>query len=143
MPDRSDVAVGDRLPERTVTVTQERILRYAGASGDYNPLHWDPEVAARVSPTGGVIAHGMLSMGLVSALVTEWAGGAAAVRSLRGSFKAPCPVGAEVTIGGEVLSLEDDGTAVLAVWVTTADGAKVVDRRGSRAVVALDGARTG
>lgn len=130
-------SVGDLLPERTVTVTQETVIRYAGASGDFNPLHWDPAVAAGVSPTGGVIAHGMLSMGLVASVVADWAGGPQHVRSLKASFKAPCPVGATVTVGGAVVELGDDGTATLAVWARTDDGAKVVDARGSRAVVTV------
>lgn len=133
-----DVAVGDSLPVRQLTVDQGMVIRYAGASGDFNPLHWDPEVAAQVSPTGGLIAHGMLSMGLVSALVTEWAGGPEAVAGLSASFRAPCPIGATVTIGGEVVEVDTDAArATLAVWVETADGDRVVDRRGSRAQVHL------
>lgn len=132
------VAVGDRLPERAVTIDQGWLIRYAGASGDLNPLHWDPAFAAGVSPTGGVIAHGMLNAGLVGNAVAEWAGGPERVRSLTTAFRAPCPVGATVTVGGEVLSVDPDaGTATLAVWAELADGAKVVDRRRSRAVVSL------
>jgi len=132
------VAVGDRLPERTVTLDQGWLIRYAGASGDFNPLHWDPAFAAGVSPTGGVIAHGMLNAGLVGNAVSEWAGGPERVRSLTTAFRAPCPVGATVTVGGEVLAVDlDTRTATLAVWAVLADGAKVVDRKRSRAVVAL------
>lgn len=139
MPAFSAVGVGDRLPERTQTLDQARLIRYAGASGDFNPLHWEPEFAAKVSPSGGVIAHGMLSMGLVSAVVTDWAGGPEKVRSLSASFRAPCPVGATVTIGAEVVDLDDRArTATLAVWVELPDGSKVIDRRRSRAVVSLD-----
>ena len=122
-----------------MTLDQAAVIRYAGASGDFNPLHWDPAVAERVSPTGTVIVHGMLNLGLVSATVTEWAGGAEHVRSLKGSFKAPCPVGATVTVGGEVVNVDAEAaTAEVAVWVRTEDGQKVVDPRGSRAVVALE-----
>lgn len=139
MPLLDDAAVGDRLPEHQVTLDQLAILRYAGASGDFNPLHWDPAIAERVSPTGTVIAHGMLNLGLVSAAVTAWAGGPQYVRSLTGSFKAPCPVDSTVTIGGEIVAIDPDaGIATLSVWVRTEDGKKVVDPRGSRAVVALD-----
>lgn len=138
MPALSEVAVGTRVPERAELVDQERVLRYAGASGDFNPLHWDPEFAAGVSPTGGVIAHGMLSMGLVSAAVADWAGGAECVRSLSASFRAPCPVGETLTIGGEVIEVdEDEATATLAVWAVLPDGSAVVDRRRSRATAAL------
>lgn len=136
-PTRS-AAVGSTVPERSFTVDQATVLRYAGASGDFNPLHWDAEVAERVSPTGGVIAHGMLSLGLVSTVVTEWAGGPERVLALDCSFKAPCPVGSTVTVGGEVVAIDDDAdTATLKIWVRTDDGAKVIDARSSRAVIGL------
>lgn len=132
----SDVRPGDQLPQRSVTIDQETLLRYAGVSGDFNPLHWDPAFAATFSPTGGVIAHGMLSMGLLSALLTDWLGDAGRVRSMSCQFRAACPVGATVTLGGEVASVDDDeGTATLAIWVRLDDGSKVIDQRTSRAVV--------
>jgi acyl dehydratase len=128
--------VGDELPQRMCTLDQATLLRYAGVSGDYNPLHWDPAFAATFSPSGGVVAHGMLSMGLVSALLTDWLGDAARVRSMACQFRAACPVGSTVTVGGRVASVDDDeGTATLAVWVRLEDGAKVIDDRTSRAVV--------
>jgi acyl dehydratase len=138
MPAFDEVTVGDRIPERSETLDQARLIRYAGASGDFNPLHWDPGFAAGVSPTGGVIAHGMLNMGLVGNAVTEWAGGPERLRSLSTAFRAPCPVGATVTVGGEVVALDPETrTATLAVWAELEDGSKVVDRKRSRAVVAL------
>lgn len=138
MPRFEDVEVGLVIPERSHVVDQEMLLRYAGASGDFNRLHWDPAFAAEVSPTGGIIGHGMLSMGLVAATVAAWAGSADDVRSISGSFRAPCPIGAELRTGGEVVGIDPESrTATLAVWAVTGDGAKVVDRRGSRAVVLL------
>ena len=138
MPRFEDVQVGDELPAHTETLTQERLIVYAGASGDFNPLHWSQEFAAQVSPTGGVIAHGMLSMGVVSRVVTDWAGGPEHVRSLSASFRAPCPVGSMVTCGGQVVDLDAaERTATLAVWAELPDGGRVVDRRTSRAVVTL------
>lgn len=139
MPRRDEIAIGDQLPAEQITYQQADLIRYAGASGDFNPLHWDDEFAAGVSPTGGVIAHGMLSMGHVSRVVTAWAGGPEKVRELDMSFRAPCPVGATVTIGGEVTDVDQrGGTATLSVWAELDDGSRVVDRRRSRAVVALD-----
>lgn len=138
MPSLSEVAVGDRLPERRETLDQARLLRYAGASGDWNPLHWDPEFAGRVSPTGGVIAHGMLNLGVLSALVTDWAGDAERVRALKATFRGACPVGATVAYGAEVVGVDaESATATLSLWAVLEDGTKVVDRRTSRAVVTL------
>ena len=139
MPRFDDVAVGDLLPAEAETLTQDRLIVYAGASGDFNPLHWSEEFAAGVSPTGGVIVHGMLNMGIVARVVTAWAGGPEHVRSLKASFRAPCPVGSTVTFGGEVIDRDAEArTVTLAVWAELADGSKVVDRRSSRAVVALE-----
>ena len=138
MPRLDEVHVGDQIPQRTQTIDQAQLIVYAGASGDFNPLHWQPEFAAKVSPTGGIIAHGMYNMGLVSRVVTEWAGGADKVKSLSASFRAPCPLGATVSLGGEVVELDEEArTATLAVWAELPDGAKVIDRRSSRAVVRL------
>ncbi|MGH3665308.1 MAG: FAS1-like dehydratase domain-containing protein [Egibacteraceae bacterium] len=139
MPRLHEVEVGTRIPPVQQTLDQAQLIAYAGASGDLNPLHWEPEFAARVSPTGRIIAHGMLNMGIVSRVVTEWAGGPEKVASLEASFRAPCPVGATVTFGGEVIELDEAGrTATVAVWAELDDGSKVVDRRSSRAVVRLE-----
>ena len=136
MPQRSEVTVGDTIPVHTQTVEQGNLIAYAAASGDLNPLHWDPAFAANVSPTGGIIAHGMLNMGILSRVVTDWAGGPEHVASLSANFRAPCPVGATVAFGGEVIEIDEaEGTATLAVWAELEDGAKVIDRRASRALV--------
>ena len=138
MPRFDDVAVGLVIPERRKVFEQADLIRYAGASGDFNPLHWDERFAAGVSPTGGIIAHGMLSMGLLSSVVTAWAGGPERVKRLAAQFRAPVPVGSEVTVGGEVVELDEQTrTATLAVWVELPDGSRVIDRRRSRAVVQL------
>ena len=139
MPAYDDVGVGTTVPPVRETLDQDRLIRYAAASGDFNPLHWDPDFAATVSPTGGVIAHGMLNMGILSRVVTDWAGGPDRVRSLSATFRAACPVGATVTYGAEVVALDEtQRTATLAVWAELEGGKRVIDRRSSRAVVALD-----
>jgi acyl dehydratase len=139
MPRFEDVEVGQQLPAEHMTVEQGDLIVYAGASGDFNPLHWQEDFAAKVSPTGGIIAHGMLNMGYVSRVVTSWAGGPEKVKRLATSFRAPCPVGATVEIGGEVVELDPEArTATLAVWVQLADGSPVVDRKRSHATVQLD-----
>jgi len=138
VPHFDEVQVGDQIPSQSQTIEQTNLIMYAGASGDFNPLHWQEEFASKVSPTGGIIAHGMLNMGIVSRVVTAWAGGPEHVLKLSASFRAPCPVGATVTYGGEVVELdESDRTATLAVWAELEDGSGVVDRKASRAVVRL------
>lgn len=128
---------GDQLPVHEHVVSQEDVLRYAGASGDYNRLHWDGDFAAEVSPTGEPIAHGMLTLGLLANLVAEWAGGPEHVLSLSASFRAPLPVGATVRVGGEVVDVDrQGGLTTVAIWAETGEGEKVIDRRKSRAVIA-------
>jgi acyl dehydratase len=134
----TELVPGQQLPERSVTLDQACLIRYAGVSEDLNPLHWDAAFAQTVSPTGGIIAHGMLSMGLLSALLTDWLGDAGRVRSMSCQFKAPVPVGATVTLGGEVVEIDEAaGSATVKVWARTGEGAKVIDQRVSRAVIAL------
>ncbi len=77
-PVLADLAVGDVVDTRTVEVDRARLVRYAGASGDFNPIHWNDAFAAEVG-LPGVIAHGMFTMGAAVALVEDWAGGPGAV----------------------------------------------------------------
>ena len=138
MPQFDQVAVGDQIPTASQTIDQAQLIVYAGASGDFNPLHWQEEFASQVSPTGGIIAHGMYNMGIASRVLTEWAGGPENVLKLSASFRAPCPLGATVTYGGEVIEVDaEQRTATLALWAELEDGSKVVDRKASRAVVKL------
>jgi len=69
-----DVTVGDELPRLVKgPIEQIQLTRYAGASGDFNPIHQD-EAFARAAGMGGVFAHGMLSMGFVAQAITDWGG---------------------------------------------------------------------
>ncbi len=115
------VAVGDELPVLARTATLATSVAYAGASTDLNPLHYDAAVAAEVSPTGGTIAHGMYSMGLVSSLVTAWAGGPEHVADLQVRFTRPWPLDTEATFGGTVKEVGDD-RVVVTVWGKDAAG---------------------
>ena len=74
----ADVSVGTELPEQVFRVTRADLVRYAGASGDFNPIHWNDRVATAVG-LPGVIAHGMFTMGLAGRAVTQWAGNPAAL----------------------------------------------------------------
>lgn len=104
------VEQGAEVFTRTVPVSRDRLVRYAAASGDFNPIHYNDEVATAVG-LPGVIAHGMLTMGLAGSAVTDWlesleAGGAARVLRYGTRFSRPIPVPAteevELTVTGTV-----------------------------------------
>jgi len=105
------VAVGDRLPGLSVRFTRETLVRYAGASTDFNPIHYSSFYADQVG-LPGVIAHGMLTMGSALRLVTDWIGDPARVRSYFVRFTKPVVVpddadGTEVVFGGVVEAVDD------------------------------------
>ena len=132
------VEVGAELPEQTFRVTRADLVRYAGASGDLNPIHWSDRVATGVG-LPGVIAHGMLTMGLAGRAVTAWTGNPGALVEYQVRFGRPVPVpdddeGAEVTVRGRVSGLLDGGRARVDLTVTSG-GEKVLSL--ARAVVAL------
>jgi acyl dehydratase len=127
-----EVAVGDEVPGRTVTVTRADLVRYAGASGDLNPIHWNDRTALAVG-LPGVIAHGMFTMALAAQFVADWAGGASAVRSFSTRFTRPVVVpdddeGAAIALGATVKAVEDDGSVTLAVTATGPDGKGVLGK---------------
>lgn len=125
-----DVEVGASLPSLTERATLETTVRYAGASGDFNPIHYSEEAAARVSPTGGIIVQGMFAMGLASRLLTTWAGAPDAVVELSVRFTRPWPVGTTATFGGEVTAV-DDGLATVTLWGDNDDtGERILRGRG-------------
>mgnify|MGYP003351882993 CR=1 FL=1 len=72
MPALADVEVGQQLPGRTIHLERADLVRYAGASGDFNPIHWDERTATGVG-LPDVIAHGMLTMGRAMDVVAAWA----------------------------------------------------------------------
>ena len=127
--DWDTVGAGDELPTIAQVATLATSVAYAGASGDLNPLHYDPDVAAEVSPTGGIIAHGMYSMGLASRVLTGWAGGPEHVASLDARFTRPWPLGEECTIGGSVREVDGD-RVVVTLWVRNADGKPLLRGQG-------------
>ena len=131
-----DVKVGDELPPLVKgPIQQIQLTRYAGASGDFNPIHQDDEFA-RAAGMGGVFAHGMLSMGFVGQLVTDWAG-AGQVRKLGVRFAGLVRLKDTITCRGRVLakSSKDDVHLVdLEVWADNDKGDKVVT---GKATVAL------
>ena len=90
-PDFDTLTVGDTIAERTVQLSRDALVRYAGASGDFNPIHWSERFANSVG-LPGVIAHGMFTMALVGRAVTAWAGAPDAVVEFGVRFSRPVPV---------------------------------------------------
>ena len=133
----ADVAVGTELPEQTFRVTRADLVRYAGASGDFNPIHWNERVARSVG-LPDVIAHGMFTMGLAARAVTEWTGDPAALVEYQVRFGRPVVVpdddGAELAVRGRVAALLDGNRARVDLTVTSG-GEKVLSL--ARAVVRL------
>jgi acyl dehydratase len=132
------VEVGTELPERTFPVTRADLVRYAGASGDFNPIHWSARVATSVG-LPDVIAHGMLTMALAGRAVTDWAGSPAALEEYQVRFGRPVVVpdddtGTTVTVRGKVAAVMDDGRYRVDLTVTS-HGEKVLSL--ARAVVRL------
>ncbi|GAA4840548.1 MaoC/PaaZ C-terminal domain-containing protein [Garicola koreensis] len=82
---------GQTIGTRTVTFSRADLIRYAAASGDHNPIHWNERFAAEVG-LDGVIAHGMLTMGSAVDLVSDWAGDPGAVVDYQTRFTRPVPV---------------------------------------------------
>jgi len=108
-------AVGDELPQLDVRVRRADLVRYAGASLDFNPIHWNEKLAGDVG-LPGVIAHGMLTMALAGRLVTNWLDDPGALVSYGARFTRPVVVpnddiGALVELTGKVREIRDDGTA--------------------------------
>jgi acyl dehydratase len=134
----ADVAVGTELPERVFRVTRADLVRYAGASGDFNPIHWNERVATEVG-LPGVIAHGMFTMALAGRVVTAWTGDPGALLEYQVRFGRPVLVpddgeGAELTVRGKVGALLDGHRARVDLTVTSG-GEKVLSL--ARAIVRL------
>ncbi|MCI2957401.1 MaoC family dehydratase [Agromyces atrinae] len=114
-PDLTSLTVGDVIAEQTYALTRDSLVRYAGASGDFNPIHYRDDVAASVG-LPGVLAHGMLTMGLAVQPVVAWAGDPARVVDYQVKFTRPVVVdpetGADVHVVAKIGQLADDGVRV-------------------------------
>ena len=107
-----DVEVGAALPEQTFAVQRGDLVRYAGASGDFNVIHWNERVAKEVG-LPDVIAHGMFTMAEAARVVTDWVGDPGAVLEYGVRFTRPVPVpddgsGATLVVSGAVTEKLDD-----------------------------------
>lgn len=119
-----DVSIGTELPALSAALARADLVRYAGASGDFNPIHWNQSVATAVG-LPDVIAHGMLTMAVAARMVTAWCGDPGAVLDYGVTFTRPVVVplegGASVEVSGTVKDMNSQArTATVAIVVSSA-----------------------
>jgi acyl dehydratase len=133
------VSVGDELPVTTYTVQRINLVMYAGASGDFNVIHWNERLATAFG-LPGVIAHGMYTMALGGRFVSEWVGDPGAVVEYGVRFTSMVPVpdddaGATVEFSGTISAKDDERRTATVDVTATCNGSKVLGK--AQAVVKL------
>lgn len=133
-----EIEVGQDLPERSNVVDRAQLVQYAGASGDFNPIHWNPEFAQMVG-LPGVIAHGMFNMGLVARVVSEWVGDPAAVKKLAVQFRREVLPEEKIVAKGRVVEKDDASRTVrIELWAEVErDGKTLNPIKNGEAIVEL------
>ena len=124
------IEVGLKLPSKTFAITRENLVRYAGASGDFNAIHWSERVATDVG-LPNVIAHGMLTMGLAIQVVTDWLDDPAKLLDYGCRFTRPVVVpddgvGALLEVSAVVTSIDGDRAVITLSAVS--DGVTVLGK---------------
>jgi acyl dehydratase len=124
-----DLAIGDVVAERTVHLTRESLVRYAGASGDFNPIHYRDDIAASVG-LPGVLAHGMLTMGPAVETIVPWLGDSGRILEYGVRFTRPVVVdpetGADLRIVAKVAAIDDESARI--VLTVTSDETTVLGK---------------
>jgi len=133
-PSFNELSAGQEIGSRTIEVTRTDLVKYAGASGDFNPIHWNEAFATSVE-LPGVIAHGMFTMGSAVQLVTDWAGDPAAVVDFQTRFTKPVLVadttgtdqpGATIEVSGTIGKLDADARTARVDLTVVSAGQKVL-----------------
>ncbi len=138
-PRFGDLTVGNVVAEATLDLSRDNLVRYAGASGDFNPIHYRDDVAASVG-LPGVLAHGMLTMGAAVQPVVEWAGGAGHVVDYQVRFTRPVVVdpatGARLEVSAKVGALDAEKATARIDLTVRFDEATVLGK--AQVVVSLE-----
>ncbi len=128
-PTLADLEVGQEVARRTIEVDRARLVRYAGASGDFNPIHWNERFAREVG-LPGVIAHGMWTMGAAVGVVTEWAGDPGAVVDYQTRFARPVvvpdPGAAQVEVTATVGAIDPETSTARIDLAVVVEGQRVL-----------------
>ncbi|CAI8398029.1 MAG: Uncharacterised protein [Cellulomonadaceae bacterium TMED98] len=138
----SNLDIGQELVSREYSITRDSLVRYAGASGDFNPIHYRDDVAQSVG-LPGVLAHGMLTMGIAIQPLVDWCGSAYVLQSYQVRFTKPVVVdpvdGASLSVRVIVGSIEEgddqDPRVRCDLEVTSQTGEKVLGK--AQAVISL------
>ena len=129
------LTVGDVVAEASFALTRDSLVRYAGASGDFNPIHYRDDVAQSVG-LSGVLAHGMLTMGLAVQPVVDWAGDPARVLDYQVRFTRPVFVdataGATVAVVAKVGAVDPEALIARIDLTVTFNGATVLGKAQAR-----------
>ncbi|NEN07857.1 MaoC family dehydratase [Diaminobutyricibacter tongyongensis] len=130
-PQFDDLTAGDVVAERDVTFSRDSLVRYAGASGDFNPIHYRDDIATSVG-LPGVIAHGMLTMGAAVQPVVDWAGDPSRVVDYQVRFTRPVVVdpadGATVSVVAKVGQLDAEAQVARIDLTVTFNGETVLGK---------------
>lgn len=127
----ADLVVGQDIGTAVIEITRQDLVKYAGASGDFNPIHWNERFARQVE-LPGVIAHGMFTMGAAVQLVTNWIGDPAAVVDYQTRFTKPVLVedvdgpGATLEVSGKIGALDVENSTARVDLTVLAGGQKVL-----------------
>lgn len=130
-PSFDTLSVGDVVSERELAFERDTLVRYAGASGDFNPIHYRDDVAQSVG-LPGVLAHGMLTMGAAGSVATDWLGTAGWVKDYQSRFTRPVPVdaqeGATVTVTATVGAIDAEARTARIDLKAVFEGATVLGK---------------
>ncbi|NQX04657.1 MaoC family dehydratase [Rathayibacter sp. VKM Ac-2856] len=138
-PVLSELSVGDVVAERSFALDRGTLVRYAGASGDFNPIHYRDDVAAEVG-LPGVLAHGMLTMGTAVQVVVDWVGDPGRVVDYQVRFTRPVVVdpkeGAELVVVAKIGALDAEAGTVRVDLAVTSAGQTVLGKAQARVSLA-------
>jgi acyl dehydratase len=128
----NSVTLGELLPEKTMSLTRQDLINYAGVSGDLNPIHWDDDIARKMG-LDGVIAHGMLTIGMGGGYITSWVGDPGAVTEYNVRLTAMVHVpndgkGIDIVFSGRVKAVEPETKSVTIALSATVGEKKIFGR---------------
>jgi acyl dehydratase len=127
----NELSVGQEIGTAAIDVSRSDLVRYAGASGDFNPIHWNGRFAEQVG-LPGVIAHGMFTMGAAVQVVTDWIGNPGAVVDYQTRFTKPVVVedidgpGATIEVTGVIGAVDEANSTVRVDLTVMSAGQKVL-----------------